>query len=128
MYSMTTRDRAPRRIVLLGSTGSVGTQAVDVVRRNPDRFEVVAIAGGGSNVERLAEQALEVGVEAVGVARASAAQDLQLAFYAAAQQRGYDRGEYRIPKILAGPDAATELATWPADLVLNGITGSIGLA
>jgi 1-deoxy-D-xylulose-5-phosphate reductoisomerase len=128
MYSMTTRDRAPRRIVLLGATGSVGTQAVDVVRRNPDRFEVAAIAGGGSNVERLAEQALELGVEAVGVARASAAQDLQLAFYAAAQQRGYDRGEYRIPKILAGPDAATELATWPADLVLNGITGSIGLA
>src|SRR4051794_7531639 len=99
MGSMTTRDHTPRRIVLLGATGSVGTQAVDVVRRNPERFQVVAVAGGGGNVELLAEQALELGVEAVGVARASAAQDLQLAFYAAAQQRGYDRGEYRIPKI-----------------------------
>ena len=116
-----------REIVLLGSTGSIGTQAIDVIRRNPDRFRVVALAGSGRRVELLAQQALELNVEAVAVARASAAQDLQLAFYAEAQRRGYETGEFRVPKILAGPDAAAELATWPADVVLNGITGSIGL-
>jgi 1-deoxy-D-xylulose-5-phosphate reductoisomerase len=116
-----------REIVLLGSTGSIGTQAIDVVRRNPDRFRIVALAGGGRNVDLLAQQALELGVEAVAVARASVAQDLQLAFYAAAQRHGYPSGGYRVPKILTGPDAAADLATWPCDLVLNGITGSIGL-
>ncbi len=117
-----------REIVLLGSTGSIGTQAIDVVRRNPDRFRIAALAGGGRNVDLLAKQALELGVDAVAVARASTAQDLQVAFYAQAQQHGYPTGGYRVPKILAGPDAATELASWPCDLVLNGITGSIGLA
>lgn len=73
---------SPRDLVLLGSTGSIGTQAIDIVRRNPDRFRVVAVGAGGGNVELLAAQALELGVEAVGVAKASAAQDLQLAFYA----------------------------------------------
>lgn len=116
-----------RDIVLLGSTGSIGTQAIDVVRRNPDRFRIVALAGGGRNVELLAQQALELGVDAVAVARASVAQDLQFAFYAAAQRHGYASGGYRVPKILTGPDAAADLATWPCDLVLNGITGSIGL-
>ena len=70
--------------MLLGSTGSIGTQAIDIVRRNPDRFRVVALGAGGGNVELLAAQALELGVEAVGVAKATAAQDLQLAFYAEA--------------------------------------------
>lgn len=119
---------ATRDIVILGSTGSIGTQAIDVVRRNPDRFRVVGLAAGGAEVGLLASQALELGVEVVAVARASAAQDLQLAFYAAAKAGGYSAGEFPVPKILAGPDAATELAQWPCDLVLNGITGSIGLA
>ena len=77
---------SPRDLVLLGSTGSIGTQAIDIVRRNPDRFRVVALGAGGGNVELLAAQALELGVEAVGVAKASAAQDLQLAFYAEASR------------------------------------------
>ncbi len=118
---------APREVVVLGSTGSIGTQALDVVRQSPDRFRVVGLAAGGGNVDLLARQALELRVEAVAVSRASAAQDLQLAFYAAAKAGGYDAGEYPLPKILAGPDAATELARWPCDVVLNGITGSIGL-
>jgi 1-deoxy-D-xylulose-5-phosphate reductoisomerase len=118
----------PREIVLLGSTGSIGTQAVDIVRRNPGRFRVVALGAGGGNVALLAAQALELGVEAVGVAKASAAQDLQLAFYAEAAKKGYATGDFRIPKILAGPSAMTELAEWPADLVLNGVVGSLGLA
>jgi 1-deoxy-D-xylulose-5-phosphate reductoisomerase len=119
---------ATRDVVILGSTGSVGTQAIDVVRRNPDRFRVVGIAAGGGEVALLAQQALELSVEVVAVARASAAQDLQLAFYAAAKAGGYSAGDFAVPKILAGPDAATELAQWPCDLVLNGISGSIGLA
>ena len=118
---------ASRDVVVLGSTGSVGTQALDIVRANPDRFRVVGLAAGGGNVELLAAQALELGVEAVAVSRASAAQDLQLAFYAAAKAGGYDAGRHPVPKILAGPDAATELARWPCDVVLNAVTGSIGL-
>jgi 1-deoxy-D-xylulose-5-phosphate reductoisomerase len=118
----------PRDIVILGSTGSVGTQAIDIARRHPDRFRVVGLAAGGGNVQLLAQQALELGVEVVSVARASAAQDLQLAFYAAARAGGYAAGEHPVPRILAGPDAATELARWPCDTVLNAITGSIGLA
>jgi 1-deoxy-D-xylulose-5-phosphate reductoisomerase len=117
-----------RDVVLLGSTGSIGTQALDIIRANPDRFRVVALGAGGGNVALLATQALEFGVEAVGLARASAAQDLQLAFYAEAQRRGYPRGGYRIPKILTGPDAMAELAAWPCDVVLNGVVGSLGLA
>ncbi|MCK9927113.1 1-deoxy-D-xylulose-5-phosphate reductoisomerase [Frankia sp. Mgl5] len=117
-----------REVVLLGSTGSIGTQAIDVVRRNPDRFRVVALMGGGSRVDLLAAQALDLGVEAVGVAAASSAQDLQLAFFAEASKRGYRRGEFAVPKILAGPDAASEIASWPADIVLNGVSGSVGLA
>jgi 1-deoxy-D-xylulose-5-phosphate reductoisomerase len=117
-----------RQIALLGSTGSIGTQALEVIRANPDRFEVVALAAGGGNVEMLAAQALEFGVEAVGVARATAAQELQLAFFAEAQRRGFASGDARIPRILAGPDAATQIAQWPCDVVLNGMTGSIGLA
>jgi 1-deoxy-D-xylulose-5-phosphate reductoisomerase len=118
----------PRTVVLLGATGSIGTQAVDVVRRNPDRLRVVGLAAGGGRVDLLARQALELGVEVVAVAQATAAQDLQLAFYAEAQARGFSAGEYALPKILAGPEAAVEVAGWPCDVVLNGMTGSIGLA
>ncbi|WP_344311326.1 1-deoxy-D-xylulose-5-phosphate reductoisomerase [Fodinicola feengrottensis] len=116
-----------REVVLLGSTGSIGTQAIELARRHPDRFRVVGIAAGGSNVELLAAQALELGVDVVAVARATMTQDLQLAFYKTASERGYSAGQFKLPKILAGPDAATELAAWPCDVVLNAITGSIGL-
>jgi 1-deoxy-D-xylulose-5-phosphate reductoisomerase len=117
-----------RTVVLLGSTGSIGTQALDVVRAAGDAFHVVGLASGGDRVGLLAEQALEFGVDVVAVAKATVAQDLQLAFYAAAQQRGWSRGDYRLPRILAGPDAAAELAATPCNVVLNGMTGSVGLA
>ena len=116
-----------RDVVVLGSTGSVGTQALQVCAAAPDRFRVVGLAAGGNDVALLARQALELQVEVVAVARASVAQDLQLAFYAAAKAGGYSAGEHPVPKILAGPDAAAELARWPCDVVLNAITGSIGL-
>ena len=117
-----------RDVVLLGSTGSIGTQAIDIARRNPDRFRIVGLGAGGGNVDVLAAQALELGVDVVGVAKASATQDLQLAFYAEAARRGYAQGQFRVPKILAGPDAMSELAQWPCDVVLNGVVGSLGLA
>jgi 1-deoxy-D-xylulose-5-phosphate reductoisomerase len=117
-----------RELVLLGSTGSIGTQAIDIVRRNPEAFRVVALGAGGGNVELLAAQALELGVDVVGVARSSVIQDLQLAFYAEAQKRGWATGDFKLPKIVAGPDAMTELAQWPCDVVLNGVVGSLGLA
>ncbi len=116
-----------REVTLLGSTGSIGRQAVAVAGQNPDRLRITALAAGGGDVARLAEQALTLGVRTVAVARATAAQDLQLAFYAAASQRGWAKGEYALPEILAGPRAAEELAARPTDVVLNGITGSIGL-
>jgi 1-deoxy-D-xylulose-5-phosphate reductoisomerase len=121
------RTREPRSVVILGSTGSIGTQAIDVVDRNPERFRVVGIGAAGGRVELLAAQALRLGVQVVAVSRATAAQELQLAFYAEAQRRGYNEGNFAFPKILAGPDAAAELAAWPCDVVLNGMTGSVGL-
>ncbi|MFB4316716.1 1-deoxy-D-xylulose-5-phosphate reductoisomerase [Actinomadura sp. 21ATH] len=119
---------ARRDVAILGSTGSIGTQALDVIRRNPERFRVTGLAAGGGRVDLLAEQALEFRPEVVAVARASAAQDLQLAFYAEARKRGYAAGEYAIPKIVAGPEAVADVAAMPCDVVLNGVTGALGLA
>jgi 1-deoxy-D-xylulose-5-phosphate reductoisomerase len=119
---------ATRDVVVLGSTGSIGTQALDVISRNPDRFRVVGLAAGGARVDLLARQALDLRPEVVAVAKASAAQDLQLAFYQEAQRRGYASGDYRIPKIVAGPEAVAEVAAFPCDVVLNGVTGALGLA
>ena len=116
-----------RRIVLLGSTGSIGTQALDIAQRNPDRFDIVGLAAAGSDVGLLARQALDFNVSVVAIARATAVEDLQLAFYAEAQRRGYATGGFSVPAILAGPTAATELAQWPCDVVLNGMAGAAGL-
>lgn len=120
-------DPMSSRVVVLGSTGSIGTQALDVVRANPDRFDVVALAAGGADPATLASQALEFEVEVVSVANATAAQDVQLALYAEAQRRGWSAGEYRLPRLIAGPEAATQAARVPADTVLNGMTGAVGL-
>ena len=114
--------------MVLGSTGSIGTQALEVMAARPEDFRVVGLAAGGASVDLLARQALETGAQVVVVARATAVQDLQLAFYAEASRRGWARGDARLPRILAGPGAATELAGLPCDVVLNGITGSTGLA
>jgi len=125
----TARDASrPRCVVLLGSTGSIGRQALDVIRRNPALFRVVGLAAGGSNIELLADQAVEFGVDVVGVSHGSVA-DLDAAIATRATPTN------PAPKLLAGPTAATEVAAWPLDLadprdatVLNGMTGSIGLA
>ncbi|WP_029391737.1 1-deoxy-D-xylulose-5-phosphate reductoisomerase [Streptomyces xiaopingdaonensis] len=112
----------PRDVVILGSTGSIGTQAVDVVLANPDRFRVTALSAAGGRVELLAGQAHRLQVRAVAVAREEKAAEVREALRAQ-----YGPGE-PIPEVLAGPDAATALAKSPCHTVLNGITGSIGLA
>jgi len=124
---MVNSSSSPRRIVILGSTGSIGTQAIDVVLRNPERFRVVALAAGGKNPRLLAQQALDLGVEAVAVAKGTAAEDVQLELYAEAQRRGYSTGDARVPKLLAGPDSIVELAAYDCDVVINGIEGAAGL-
>ncbi len=116
-----------RRVIILGATGSIGTQALDLVRSNPDKFKVVGLSAGGNNIEALAKSALEFGVEVVAIASGSAAQDFQIAIYAQASKNGYAEGSFAVPKLLIGPDAASQLAAMSCDVVLNGITGAVGL-
>lgn len=115
---------AQRTVVLLGSTGSIGTQAVDVLRRHPDRFRVVGLAAGGRDPLLVAEQVVELGVSTVAVADPAAG----IAVLEAVTRVAAERGVAGLGvELLTGPDAATELAGRGADVVLNGITGSIGL-
>ena len=58
-------ENRPTRVLLLGSTGSIGTQALEVVAANPDKFTVVGLAAGGGNVELLNRQIRETGVSRV---------------------------------------------------------------
>ena len=102
----------PTRIVLLGSTGSIGTQALDVVRAHPGRFEVVALAAG-SGVDLIAAQAAEFGVADLALADPTAAARLREAVPDA--------------RVRDGADGVAELAALDCDLVLNGITGAAGL-
>ena len=107
-----------RRVVVLGSTGSIGTQALDVVRHAPERFRVVALAAGGSDLELLAKQAAEWQVPVVGVGRADAAQELSERLRALVPDAP--------PRIVAGPELVS-LAALDADVVLNAIAGAAGL-
>ncbi len=106
-----------RTVTLLGSTGSIGTQAVDVVVRNRDRFRVVALAAGGGRPELLASQAAALDVDVVGVADPSAADEVG-ALLRAADARA---------RVVVGEDAATRLAETPCDVVVNGLDGAVGL-
>ena len=116
-----------RRIVILGSTGSIGTQALDVAARNRELFKIVGVSSTGADIPMLVKQVLDFAVEAVAVSRATTAQELQLALYAEAKARGYGIGAFKLPAIFAGPGAAAELAQWPCEVVLNGIAGAAGL-
>ncbi|MGP5725039.1 1-deoxy-D-xylulose-5-phosphate reductoisomerase [Arthrobacter rhombi] len=114
----------PRRIVLLGSTGSIGTQAIDVADAAPERFRIVALAGG-SNIELLARQAVHTRAEVVALADGDV-DELRARIHEHAELAGHSAYH---PELLAGPTAAARVAGYPeADVVLNGVTGSIGLA
>jgi len=116
-----------RKVVVLGATGSIGTQTLDIIRTNADVFEVIGLSAGGGNVALLAELAIEFNVAYIALAQATVAQDLQLALYAKASQMGYATGNYELPKLFIGPDAASQLAAVECDVVVNGITGAVGL-
>jgi 1-deoxy-D-xylulose-5-phosphate reductoisomerase len=97
------------RVLVLGSTGSIGTQALEVIAANPDRFEVVGLAAGGANVETLMRQRAETGVTNIAVADDRAAQMV---------------GD--VP--FRGPEAVTRLVReTDADVVLNALVGALGL-
>lgn len=115
-----------RRVVILGSTGSIGTQALEVIDAHPGEFKVVALAAGGGNIELLAQQVRTWRPEVVAVANADAVASLHEAL--ADMDTAADSTVAGRPEVLSGPDAATQAAAHPADVVLNGMTGSIGLA
>ena len=102
-----------RSVVVLGSTGSIGTQALDVIRRNPDRFRVVGLAAGGRDPRALAAQVAEFRPEVVAVGRPEAAAAVRDAI-------GH------VP-LLTGPEGLEEIAAHPCDVVLNGLDGALGL-
>jgi 1-deoxy-D-xylulose-5-phosphate reductoisomerase len=117
------RPDRPRSVLVLGSTGSIGTQALEVIAANPDLFEVAGIAAGGADPALLAEQAVTFGVRAVAVGRADRAAAVTDALAAAARAAGRTP-----PAVLSGPSALVDLIDGtPADIVLNGIDGSRGL-
>jgi 1-deoxy-D-xylulose-5-phosphate reductoisomerase len=99
-----------RRLTILGSTGSIGRQALDVVRRYPDRFDIVGLSAK-QDAQALARQAGEVAPEYVALEATDKAPLEGLA-----------------SEILSGPGSAERLAEAPSDVVLNGIVGFAGLA
>lgn len=102
-----------KRIAILGSTGSIGTQALDIVRAHPGQFEVVSLAAG-SNADLVLEQAAEFGVRHVALANEDAA----------------ERAMAHAPTgttVTGGRQAVVDLAAGDVEVVLNGITGAAGL-
>lgn len=100
-----------RSLVILGSTGSIGVQALEIVDANPDLFEVLAITAAGSSPEVLIAQAKKYQVKTVGVIKNA------------------DLIKVALPgvTVIDGANASTEIAAYKCDVVLNAITGSIGL-
>lgn len=96
-----------REIVILGSTGSIGVQALEIVAANPNKFRVVGLSAGRKNPTLLMEQAKKFNVPIVG------------SMAPAPQTDGV--------KVIDGDNSSVEIAALPCDIVLNGITGSIGL-
>lgn len=107
--------RVTTRVLILGSTGSIGVQALEVIAEHPDRFEVAGLGAGGGNLDLLREQAQTFGVGAAALAVADSD---------AAATLSADLGA----PILGGPDAMCDLIdAVEADVVLNAVVGSIGL-
>ena len=101
-----------RDVVILGSTGSIGVQALEIIAANPGHFRVIALTAAGNNVELLIAQAKKFKVSVVGVTHNA------------------DVVRDGLPgvQVIDGPHASTEVAAITCDVVLNAITGSIGLA
>ena len=113
-------SRYPRRVVVLGSTGSIGTQTIDVARRHPDKIKVVALAAGGRRVAELFDQVREFDVDKVAIA--SAPKDGIDSLDVPVLKDG------RMPDIEFGPDAIRQLVHLPeVDVVVNSLVGAAGL-
>lgn len=100
-----------REVVILGSSGSIGTQALEIIAANPTLFRVIAITSAGTNPTLVIEQAKAFNVAFVGVVN----------------NADVIRDALPGVKVIDGPFASTEIASIECDVVLNGITGSIGL-
>lgn len=100
-----------RDVVILGSTGSIGVQALEIIDANPGKFRVIALTAAGNNLDLLIAQAKKFKVSVIGVTHNA------------------DQLRQSLPgvQIIDGPHASTEVAAITCDVVLNGITGSIGL-
>jgi 1-deoxy-D-xylulose-5-phosphate reductoisomerase len=96
-----------RDVVVLGSTGSIGVQALEIVAANPNKFRLVGLSGGRKNPQLLMQQAKKFNVPIVG------------SMAAAPETAGV--------QVIDGDNSSVEIAALPCDIVLNGITGSIGL-
>jgi len=101
-----------RDVVLLGSTGSIGVQALEIIAANPDQFRVVGLTAAGNNFDLLISQAVKFKVSVIGVMH----------------NAGQIRDALPGVQVIDGPNASTEVAAITCDVVLNAITGSIGLA
>ncbi|HTZ43543.1 MAG TPA: 1-deoxy-D-xylulose-5-phosphate reductoisomerase [Jatrophihabitans sp.] len=109
----------PRSIAVLGSTGSIGTQALDVIAQAPRRFTVAGLCAGGGNLDLLVEQAVRWRVRHVGVSADGTGLRARLAAAWPADAAP--------PQVHEGPQATAELAGIDCDIVLNGVAGAQGL-
>lgn len=103
-----------RRVTILGSTGSIGTQGLEVIAQHLDKFKVVGLSAG-SNAKVLIDQITKFKPEVVSVKDEETKKILQSSNF-----------EYKF-EILVGKNASAEVAKYPCDVVLNGITGAAGL-
>ena len=107
-----------QQVVLLGSTGSIGTQALQVIDQYAERFDVVALSAGGHSLELLAEQCVRYRPQIVGIHSGNVDELAQLIRFKGGA----------LPEILHGVEASTQIAgSFPKAVVLNGITGGVGL-
>lgn len=112
----------PIRVAVLGCTGSIGTQTLDVARRHPDKVEIVALAAN-SNADAVAAQAREFRPAYIAMAQPAAAAQLRDSLAVAGSIAGYTT-----PAVEAGPTAVEDLAAiGEADVVVNALVGAAGL-
>jgi 1-deoxy-D-xylulose-5-phosphate reductoisomerase len=107
-------DQAPKHVTVLGSTGSVGSNTIDLIKRNRDAFVVEALTAN-TNVKDLAHQAIDLGAQVAVVADSNLYSDLKSALFGSRVEAA------------AGPEAVVEAAQRPSDFVMAAIVGSAGL-
>jgi len=106
---------AQRRVSIFGATGSIGQNTIDLIARDPDAYDVVALTGAG-NITQLAEDARRLRADIAVTARADLLEPLRAALLGSGVEAA------------AGPAALLEAATRPADWVMSAIVGAAGLA